>query len=73
MGPMRAQILRAVERPLTMSELVRLSRIAPSELTYHCERLAAAGLVQPEKRGPEVWVSQTGRGRSLIALLTEAC
>ena len=71
MSPARAQILRAVERPQTMSELARLSHPAPSTLTYHCERLAAAGLVQREKRGHEVWLSQTNRGRSLIALFTE--
>jgi len=72
MSPVRAHILRAVERPLTMSELVKLSRLAPSELIHHCERLAAAGLVQREKRGGEVWLSQTSRGRSMIALFTEA-
>ena len=72
MGPIRAQILQAAERPLTMSELVKLSRLAPSELIHHCERLAAAGLVQREKRGDEVWLSQTSRGRSMIALFTEA-
>jgi DNA-binding SARP family transcriptional activator len=71
MGPMRAQILQAAERPLTMSELARLSRLAPSELTHHCERLATAGLVQPEKRGHEIWLSQTSRARTLIALFTE--
>jgi hypothetical protein len=54
-----------------MSELVKLSRLAPNTLTHHCERLATAGLVQPEKRGHEIWLSQTSRARSLIALFTE--
>jgi DNA-binding MarR family transcriptional regulator len=71
MSPVRAQILRAVERPQTISELAKLSHPAPGTLTHHCERLAAAGLVQREKRGDEVWLSQTSRSRSMIALFTE--
>lgn len=67
-GPARGRILRAVERPRTMAELARLSHLAPGELTRHCDRLAAAGLVQSERRGREVWVSQTDRGKNLIVL-----
>jgi hypothetical protein len=72
LGPVRAQILLAVERPKTMTELVGLARLAPSAITYHCERMAAARLVWREKRGREVWVSRTSRGDALIDLFDMA-
>jgi DNA-binding SARP family transcriptional activator len=72
-GPLRAQILRAVERPRTMSDLSTLLRLAPNALAYHCERLAAAGLVQREDKGRETWITQTGRGARMVALFTEVC
>jgi hypothetical protein len=68
LGPVRAQVLLAVERPRTMTELVGLARLAPSAITYHCQRMAAARLVWREKRGREVWVSRTSRGDALIDL-----
>jgi hypothetical protein len=72
LGPVRAQVLLAVERPRTMTELVGLARLAPSAITYHCERMAAARLVRREKRGREVWVSRTTRGDALIDLFDTA-
>jgi hypothetical protein len=71
MGPVRAQILLALERPRTISELARLSRRAPSALIHHCERLAAAGLVRREELGEEVWLSRTSRGMGMVALFAE--
>jgi DNA-binding MarR family transcriptional regulator len=68
LGPVRAQVLLAVGHPVTMSDLARRAYVVPSALTYHCERLAAAGLVSRERRGREVWVSRTGRGSDLVAL-----
>jgi DNA-binding transcriptional ArsR family regulator len=68
LGPVRAQVLLAVERPLTMTDLAGRAGLAPSAITYHCERLAAAGLVLRVKRGREVWVSRTSRGGGLIDL-----
>jgi hypothetical protein len=68
LGPVRAQVLLAVDRPKTMTELVGLARLAPSAITYHCDRMAAARLVWREKRGREVWVSRTSRGDALIDL-----
>jgi hypothetical protein len=72
LGPVRAQVLLAVERPKTMTELVGLASLAPSAITYHCERMAAAGLVWREKRGREVWVSRTSRGDALVDLFGTA-
>jgi hypothetical protein len=69
LGPVRAQLLLAMERPRTMTELTGLVRLAPSAITYHCDRMAAAGLVWREKRGREVWVARTSRGDALIDVL----
>jgi DNA-binding transcriptional ArsR family regulator len=69
-GPVRAHLLLALAHPLTMGELAALTRLAPSAITYHCERLTAAGLIQRERWGRKVTVSRTARGTSLIDLLT---
>lgn len=71
MGPVRAQILLALERPSTISELARLSRLASNALIFHCERLAAAGLVRREELGDDVWFSRTSRGMGMLALFAE--
>ena len=68
LGPMRARVLLAAGRPLTMSDLARRAGIGPSAVTYHCDRLAAAGLVRRQKHGREAWVSQTSRGADLVEL-----
>jgi hypothetical protein len=71
LGAVRAQILLAVERPMIMTELAGLASLAPSAITYQCERMAGAGLVRRERRGREVWVSRTSRGDGLIDLFNE--
>jgi hypothetical protein len=71
MGPARAEILLALERPLTTARLGKLSRLVPSVLAHHCERLAAAGLVQHEKLGDQTWISRTSRGTGMVALFAE--
>lgn len=70
-GPVRARILRATDRPVTMSDLARAVGLVPSALTYHCGRLAAAGLVRREQRGRQVWITRTRRGTDLMTLLRE--
>jgi hypothetical protein len=67
-GPVRARLLLAMERPRTMTELTGLVRLAPSAITYHCDRMAAAGLAWRDKRGREVWVARTSRGDALVDL-----
>jgi DNA-binding transcriptional ArsR family regulator len=71
LGPMRAKVLAALTRPLTMGELASLTGLVPSAVTYHCERLNACGLVERERRGREVRVSRTRRAERLAELLTE--
>ncbi|WP_131815531.1 winged helix-turn-helix domain-containing protein [Thermostaphylospora chromogena] len=68
LGEVRANLLAALDRPLTMSRLAEQAGTVPSAITYHCERLAAAGLVVRERRGREVWVSRTRRGDDLLEL-----
>jgi DNA-binding transcriptional ArsR family regulator len=68
LGPIRAQMLRAVARPVTMGELAALTGLAPSAVTYHCERLVTAGLVRRERRGREVRVTRTPRADGLAEL-----
>jgi DNA-binding transcriptional ArsR family regulator len=68
LGPVRAQLLRAVARPRTMTALAAVAALPPSAITHHCGRLVSAGLVRRDKRGREVWVSRTARGAALIEL-----
>jgi DNA-binding transcriptional ArsR family regulator len=71
LGPVRAQVLTALTRPITMGELAALTRLTPSAITYHCERLGAAGLVRRERHGREVRVVLTPLAERLIELLDE--
>jgi DNA-binding transcriptional ArsR family regulator len=70
-GPVRAQVLAALTRPTTMGELATLTRLTPSAITYHCERLGAAGLVRRERHGREVRVVLTPLAERLTELLDE--
>jgi DNA-binding transcriptional ArsR family regulator len=71
LGPVRAQVLAALTRPTTMGELATLTRLTPSAITYHCERLSAAGLVRRERHGREVHVVLTPLAERLTELLDE--
>ncbi|MDN3354603.1 winged helix-turn-helix domain-containing protein [Actinomadura sp. DC4] len=68
LGPVRAQLLSVLTRPTTMGELATLTSLTPSAITYHCERLGAAGLVRRERHGREVRVSLTPRAEQLTEL-----
>ncbi|MBB5137989.1 DNA-binding transcriptional ArsR family regulator [Thermocatellispora tengchongensis] len=68
LGDVRAGLLAALARPTTMSRLAGQAGTVPSAITYHCDRLAAAGLITRERRGREVWVSRTRRGDALLDL-----
>jgi DNA-binding transcriptional ArsR family regulator len=68
LGPVRAHLLHALEQPMTMSMLATDMQIAPSGLTYHCDRLRAGQLIMRERRGREVWVTRTRRAEELLEL-----
>ncbi|MFD6286617.1 ArsR/SmtB family transcription factor [Streptomyces sp. NPDC060205] len=70
LGPVRAGVLRSVQPPATVSELARLLNMGASTITYHCEQLKAAGLLQRERYGREVRQRLTGRGAALVDLLS---
>ncbi|MDP4511695.1 ArsR/SmtB family transcription factor [Nonomuraea turcica] len=67
-GPVRADLLCALDQPMTMSMLATDMMIAPSGLTYHCDRLRAGRLITRERRGREVWIARTGRAEELLEL-----
>jgi DNA-binding transcriptional ArsR family regulator len=70
LGPVRAGVLRSVQPPATVSELARALNTGVSTITYHCEYLKAAGLLERERYGREVRQRLTGRGAALVELLT---
>lgn len=67
-GPVRAGLLHALDQPMTMSMLATGMRLAPSGLTYHCDRLWAGRLITRERRGREVWIARTHRAEELLEL-----
>jgi DNA-binding transcriptional ArsR family regulator len=70
LGPARAAALRALRRPLTVSQIAAAIGCAPTTATYHIQHLTAAGLAVRERRGPNVQVSRTLRGAELVELLS---
>ncbi|MEV4804469.1 winged helix-turn-helix domain-containing protein [Nonomuraea sp. NPDC049421] len=68
MGPVRADLLCAIGRPMTMSMLAADMKVTPSSITYHCDRLRDARLITRERRGREVWVGRTHRAEELLEL-----
>jgi DNA-binding transcriptional ArsR family regulator len=69
LGPIRAAALRSLHSAQTMGALARQLHCAPSTLTYHCDQLAAAGLLERERRGQSTWVSRTDRAVRLLSAL----
>ncbi|WP_433440664.1 ArsR/SmtB family transcription factor [Nonomuraea sp. CA-141351] len=67
-GPVRAEVLRTLDRPMTMTTLAGDMNIPPSSLTFHCDRLVAARLIARERRGREVWIGRTARAGELLEL-----
>lgn len=70
LGRMRAELLRAVGRPVSMGQLADAVACSPRVTSYHCDHLEAAGLILRERHGQSVWVSRTSRGHELVDLLT---
>jgi DNA-binding MarR family transcriptional regulator len=69
LGPIRAAVLRSLHSPQSMGALAREVHCAPSTLTYHCDQLVAAGLLERERRGQSMWVSRTDRAVRLLSAL----
>ncbi|SEG88629.1 Helix-turn-helix domain-containing protein [Nonomuraea solani] len=69
-GDARATILISVDQPLSMGVLARRIKCHPSVITYHCNRLESAGLVNRRREGREIYVSRTERGTALLNLFS---
>jgi DNA-binding transcriptional ArsR family regulator len=69
-GPLRAAILRALDRPSSMGGLALQVDAGASTATYHCIQLASAGLVLRRRVGREVHIQRTPRGDALVELLS---
>ena len=71
LGAPRAQILRALDCPISIGRLAEALRSVPSAATHHVGALEAAGLVRRDRCGRQVLVYLTPRGRALLALYQE--
>ncbi|MFF5977121.1 ArsR/SmtB family transcription factor [Streptomyces sp. NPDC012769] len=69
LGEVRAEILRHLTHTPTVSDLARHLRVGVSTATYHCQHLAAAGLLHRERHGREIRLLPTERGAALAQLL----
>jgi DNA-binding transcriptional ArsR family regulator len=67
-GPQRALLLRALDRPRTVGELAETLIAVPSAATHQVSALEAAGLVVRERAGQRVFVHRTVRGARLLEL-----
>jgi DNA-binding transcriptional ArsR family regulator len=72
LGAPRAQILRALDCPISIGRLAEALRAVPSAATHHVTALEAAGLVVRERCGRQVLVRRMARGEALLALYQEA-
>jgi DNA-binding transcriptional ArsR family regulator len=70
LGKVRGEILRYLAHTPTVTELARHLRISLSTATYHCQHLAAAGLLHRERYGREVRLLPTERGTALREVLS---
>jgi DNA-binding transcriptional ArsR family regulator len=68
LGRTRAELLRRLDDPQSMSAVADLVRGRPSTATYHVAALESAGLVAREPHGRSVLVARTPRGQRLLAL-----
>ena len=71
LGRLRAELLRAANRPISMGQLAATVACSPRMTTYHCAELETMGLILRERRGQSVWVGRTPRGHELVDLLSD--
>ncbi len=70
LGPVRAAILRHAGNAPSVSDLASRLELGPSTVTYHCDHLVNAGLLERARRGREVRLNRTDRGTGLMNLLS---
>ncbi|MEV0828709.1 winged helix-turn-helix domain-containing protein [Nonomuraea rubra] len=67
-GDVRSAILTGLDRPLTMGALARRVKHAPNVVSYHCNWLESAGLIERRRDGREIHVHRTPRAAVLMDL-----
>ena len=70
-GPVRAQILTALEVPRTTSDIAQLCHLAPNTASYHLSRLRDAGMVASSRAGRRSYYRLAARGAQLLSLWSE--
>lgn len=70
LGPARARLLRLLGTARTMGALARLSALAPSTVSHHCDLLENAGLIVRQRVGQAVKATLTPRGATVVDLLS---
>ncbi len=68
LGPARAAILRLAAHTPTVGEIA--TALSSGSATYHCRFLESAGLLTRRRRGREVRLHHTPRGRALLDLMS---
>jgi DNA-binding transcriptional ArsR family regulator len=68
MGATRAGILRALDAPMTTTELAHVLGLTPGGVSQHLSALAAARLVARTRDGRAVLYARTGLGDGLVAV-----
>lgn len=71
LGGHRATILRLAGCPLNMGELAQKAYYSAGTLTYHCNLLVKAGLLERVRAGRHMLLARTGRGDALLELFEE--
>jgi DNA-binding transcriptional ArsR family regulator len=69
-GHVRADVLRRLVLPMSMSSLAAELNCAPSTATHHCNTLESAGLVERIRQGKSILVRRTSRGAGLVDLFS---
>lgn len=64
--PIRAQLLRVLDREHTMGELSQALTCSAATATHHCDQLVKAGLLHRDRDGKTVLVSRTRRAQQLL-------
>jgi DNA-binding transcriptional ArsR family regulator len=67
-GPVRAQILAALEVPRTTGDIGRLCGLAPNTASYHLARLREAGMVVASRSGRRSFYRLARRGSAFLSL-----
>jgi len=70
-GPVRAQILTALEIPRTTGDIADLCRLAPNTTSYHLSRLRDAGMVASSRAGRRSYYRLAARGARFLSLWRE--